>query len=308
MRKAFVKTLEKEAKRNPKIFLLTADLGFMLFEDFAKRFPQRFINMGVGEANMIGAASGIALCGKIPIVYSISNFVTLRVLEQIRNDICYQNANVKIVGVGAGFGYGLDGLTHYVTEDIAIMRSLPNMVVISPADPIEVELATKKALRYGGPVYLRLGKTGEPIIHKNKPNFTIGKGLVIQNGKDATIISTGSITYNALQAAQMIAKNGLQIRVVSMHTIKPLDKQLVIKAALETKRIFTLEEHLITGGLGTAVAEVLSEASLKDVFLKRLAIRDCCVQIVGSQNYLRDKFSLSAKKIAKIIRNALSKK
>lgn len=307
MRTAFIKALEKEAARNQKIFLLTADLGFMVFENFAKKFPQRFINMGVGEANMVGTASGLALCGKIPIIYSIGNFVTLRVLEQIRNDICYQNANVKIVTVGAGFSYGFDGPTHYVIEDISVMRSLPNMVIISPADPIEVELATKKALRYKGPVYLRLGKTGEPNIHRNKPNFAVGKGLVVQKGKDATIISTGGITYNALQAAQMLTKKGIKIRVISMHTIKPLDKRLIIKAALETKKIFTLEEHSIVGGLGSAIAETISEISLRGVLLKRLAIKDCCVQTIGTQDYLRNKFSLSPEKIAKTIKGILNK-
>lgn len=307
MRKAFIKTLEKEASRNPKIFLLTADLGFMLFEDFAKKFPLRFINMGVAEANMIGAASGLALCGKIPIVYSIGNFVTLRVLEQIRNDVCYQNANLKIVSVGAGFGYGFDGPTHYVTEDIAVMRSLPNMAVISPADPLEVGLATEKTIRHKGPVYLRLGKTGEPLIHKDKPRFTIGKGLILKNGKDATIISTGGITHNAISAAKILAKRNLQVGVISMHTIKPIDKNLIITTALETKMIFSLEEHSITGGLGTAVAEVLSEASLENVLLKRLGIKNCCIQTIGSQKYLRDKFSLSAEKIAKTIENILSK-
>lgn len=307
MRKAFIETLEKEASKNPKIFLLTADLGFMLFENFEKRFPKRFINVGVGEANMIGAASGLALSGKIPIVYSIGNFVTLRVLEQIRNDICYQNANVKIVSVGAGFGYGLDGPTHYVIEDITVMRSLPNIVIISPVDPLEVKLATEAAIRHKGPVYLRLGKTGEPAIHKNKPNFVIGRGVVLQNGKDATIISTGGITYNAVVAAKKLAKKGFQIKVISMHTIKPLDEQLVIKTALETKRIFSLEEHSIIGGLGGAVAEVLAESSLKNIFFKKLGAPDRCLRTVGTREYLLDKFLLSAEKIAETIEKALKK-
>ncbi len=305
MRTAFIKTLTKEAGKNPNIFLLTADLGFMLFEDFAKKFPKRFLNMGVSEANMIGAASGLALCGKIVVVYSIANFTTLRVLEQIRNDLCYQNANVKIVGVGSGFVYGYDGFTHYNLEDIAAIRSLPNITIVSPADPIEVELATKKILYRQGPIYLRLGKTGEPKIHKKKPRFSIGKGITIREGKKAVILATGSIVHQAIIASSLLEKKRIKVGVIDIHTIKPLDSQLIIKTAQTTTHLFTLEEHSIVGGLGSAVAEVLSEAKIKNLQFKRLGVPDKTHHFIGSREYLCQHFSLSPEKIVKTILKSL---
>ena len=306
MRKAFVKILTQEAKKNQNIFLLTADLGFMLFEGFAKKFPDRFINIGVAEANMISAASGLALSGKTVITYSIANFTTIRVLEQIRNDLCYQNADVKVVGVGAGFAYDHDGFTHYNLEDIAVMRALPNITILSPADPIEAELATKAMLYQKGPVYLRLGKTGEPRIYKKEPNFSVGKGIVIQEGKDATILASGNIIHNAIKASLLLKKRGVEIEIISLHTIKPLDRGLIIRAAKKTGCVFTIEEHSIIGGLGSAVAEVISESRIKGLKFKRLGIPDKRQRIIGSQQYLRQKHFLSPQKITQQVLSVLA--
>ena len=293
MRTAFIQTLVNLAKADERIFLIVADLGYSVVESFIKEFPKRFINVGVAEQNMTGIATGLALSGKIVFTYSIANFPTLRCFEQIRNDVCYHNANVKIVSVGGGLAYGALGMTHHGTEDIAIMRALPNMTVVVPGDPIESALSTEAIIRCNGPCYLRLGKAGEPHIHRITPNFQLGKAITVRNGNDITLIATGGILYNALQSASILAQQGIQARVVSMHTIKPLDTEVVAAAAQETNAIITIEEHSIIGGLGGAVAENLSEMYRSNVILKRLGITDSFCSQVGDQEYLRELYSIS---------------
>ena len=232
MRTTFATTLLSLAKKDRRIMLLTGDLGFSVFEDFQAQMPHQYINMGVAEQKMAGVAAGMAMDGFAPIIYSIVPFTTMRNFEQVRNDICYQNLNVKIVGVGAGFSYGPYGHTHHGLEDIGILRILPNLVILAPGDPVEVELATIAMMKYKGPVYLRLGKAGEPILHKKKPNFKIGKGLLVQDGKDVTIIATSTMLERAMIVAKMIRTS---VRVVSMPTIKPLDEKIIIESAKKTK-------------------------------------------------------------------------
>ncbi len=241
MRNAFIKTLEIEASKNKGIILLTGDLGLTVFENFMTKFPHQFFNMGVAEANMMGMATGLALCGKIPIVYSIAPFVTLRPFEQIRNDICMHNANVKIIGVGGGLAYSHAGPTHHVNEDIAVMRTLPNMTVVCPADPIETELALKTAIKYNGPVYIRLGKKGESKIYNKKPSFSLGKGVIVEKGHDIALICSGPIIHNVIQASSILKKKGYKTTIVSMHTIAPLDYKLLSKIAKTHRTIFTRE-------------------------------------------------------------------
>lgn len=303
MRNAFIKTLEQEAAKNKKIILLTGDLGFTVFENFKKRFPKRFFNMGVAEANMLGVATGLALSGKIPIVYSIVPFITLRPFEQIRNDVCMHNANVKIVGVGGGLAYTHAGPTHHIAEDFAVMRVLPNMTVISPADPIEVKLAVSQMLKKRGPVYLRLGKAGERNIHKKIPVFSIGKGILLKDGRDILIISCGSILENAVNSAANLEKLGYSTAVISMHTVKPLDTEILDKMMLRRfKAIFTVEEHNILGGLGGAIAEHLLETNIKQKpIFKRIGIKDEFCLEIGDYEYMRDYYSLSTNKITQII-------
>jgi transketolase len=242
---------------------------------------------------MVGIAAGLALSGKIVFVYSIANFVTLRCLEQIRNDACYHDANVKIVGVGAGLVYGAQGMTHHATEDMAIMRALPRMTVVSPSDPIEAELATRAIIRHPGTCYLRLTKAGEKVIHKTPPYFEIGKAIPFRTGKDVTIVCIGSATQRAIQAAERLEEKGTDPTVLIMHTLKPLDVDAVTKAATQTGAIITLEEHSITGGLGSAVAEILVESNLSHIRFRRLGLQDSYCATVGNQGYLCDTLGLS---------------
>lgn len=297
MRTAFINTLHELATNDDNIFLVTGDLGFSVLEKFQQDFPDRFLNVGVAEADMIGISAGLALSGKTPFVYSIIPFATMRCFEQVRNDVCYQNVNVRIVGVGGGLAYGGLGPTHHSIEDISIMRSLPNMTVVCPGDPIEAELATKAAAKHKGPVYIRLGKGGEPILHKAIPNFEIGKAITMRNGKDVTLISTGGMLETALTTADILLQSDLDSSVVNMHTVKPIDKEIILESAKKTGNIFTLEEHNIIGGLGSAVSEILAE-SHNSVKFKRFGVNDIFQEKVGSQKYLRTINSLSAQDIA----------
>ena len=299
MRTSFIQTLMALARADERIFLMVGDLGYSVVEHFAEKFPKRFVNVGVAEQNMTGIAAGLALCGKIVFTYSIANFPTLRCLEQIRNDVCYHNANVKIVAVGGGLAYAALGMTHHGTEDMAIMRALPNMTVVAPGDPVESALATRAVIEHPGPCYLRLGKTGEPTIHHIAPNFQIGKAITVRDGDDVTLIAIGGILYNAVRAAEQLAQQGIQARVVSMHTLKPLDAEVVLAAARETGAIITIEEHSIIGGLGSAVAEVLAESNPSPIFFKRLGIKDEFCSQVGSREYLMESYSLSVEGIVK---------
>lgn len=300
MRTAFIQTLFGLAAIDKRIVLISGDLGFGVVEPFAARFPDRFFNVGVAEQNMTGIAAGMALSGRIVFTYSIGNFPTLRCLEQIRNDVCYHNANVKIVSVGAGLAYGALAASHHATEDIAVMRALPNMVVLSPADEIEARMATQAAVTHLGPAYLRIGRAQEPVVHAEKITFEIGKAIRMLDGNDITLIGTGSMVHLCMRAARILTTNRIQARVLSMHTIKPLDDNAVRSAACETGAIITIEEHSKIGGLGSAVAEVLAEYSEHAIPFRRLALPSEFVSLVGSQPYLRDAYSLSVDGIAAV--------
>lgn len=259
-RDAYGQTLEKLGHENKDIVALDADLsGSTKTNVFAKSFPDRFINVGIAEQNLLGTAAGLAAAGKIPFASTFAVFATGRAFEIIRNSICYPNLNVKIAATHAGLTVGEDGATHQSLEDISIMRSLPNMVVLSPADGVETEQCIRKAAEYKGPVYIRLGRSGLPVIFEDDYEFQIGKGSLLREGNDVTIISTGVMTEKALLAHEQLLKEGISARVINMASIKPIDKDIIIKAAKETKGIVTVEEHNIIGGLGSAVAEVLVE-------------------------------------------------
>ncbi len=265
-------------------------------EEFAKKLPKQFINAGIAEQNMTGMAAGMAMSGNIVFTYSIANFPTLRALEQVRNDICYHDANVKIIAIGAGFHYGPLGPTHHATEDFAIMRSLPNMVVLAPGDPLEAKEAAKAMAIWKGPCYIRLGKALQ--VHKKPPKFIIGKAITLKEGRDISLIATGGMLPDAIEAANILEGKNVHARVISMHTIKPLDIVAIKKAANETGAIITLEEHSIIGGLGGAVAETLAEYSKKIPF-KRIGIPDTFSKYVGDQEYIKEKYGLSVKHIVK---------
>lgn len=300
MRTAFVKTLQKVASKNNKVFLLTGDLGFSIFEDFKENFPKQYLNAGVAEQNMTGVAAGMAMEGKIPFIYSIVPFVTMRNFEQIRNDLCYQDLNVKIVGVGSGFSYGPYGHTHHGLEDIGILRTLANITILCPGDPIETELAILASMEIKSPVYIRLGRAGEPCVYSKKPDFRVGKGIIVREGKDLTIFATGTMLYRGLEVVGKLEEKGISSRLISMHTIKPIDKNIVLNSAKNTKALFALEEHSVIGGLGSAIAEILAEKNAKTKF-KRIGVPDRFTKVIGNQEYMRRANNLSIDKIIEII-------
>lgn len=299
MRDAFIRTLVELAAADHRINLLVGDLGFGVVEPFIERFPTRYLNAGIAEQNMTGIAAGMALCGKVVFTYSIANFPTLRCLEQIRNDICHHKADVKIVSVGGGLGYGPLGITHHATEDLAILRALPDMVVVAPGDPIEAEFATRAVSEHPGPCYLRLGRSGEPRVHSSGVGFRLGKAITVKDGNDLCLISTGNMLCNAVKAAEQLSREGVEARVLSMHSIKPLDTEAVLTAARETSAIITLEEHSMIGGLGSSVAETLAECPEIKVLFRRLGLPSAFTSQVGSQEYLRRVHGLTVEAILK---------
>jgi len=297
VRKAFIKALTEEAARDKRIWLLTGDMGFSVFEDFAARYHDRFLNAGVAEANMTGVAAGLALSGLMPFMYSITPFVTMRCFEQLRIDVCYQNQNVRVIGGGGGLCYGSAGGTHHSLEDISLMRSLPNMTVVCPGDPREVTAAVRYSLDHSGPMYIRLGRDGDPLIHAGDVTLQPGKAITLRAGTDVCLIATGNILGNTLKAADELLKRGVSVRLISMPFVKPIDREAILSAAGATRALFTVEEHSLIGGLGSAVAEVLAESG-KPVRFQRLAIPDRLFKEVGSQDYLRELIGLSPTGIA----------
>jgi transketolase len=255
MRNAFAAAITRLGEADPNLVMLAGDIGNRLFDSFKDRHPLRFYNCGVAEANMTGVAAGLAASGLRPITYTITPFNTLRCLEQIRLDICYPNLPVIVVGTGSGLSYAGLGATHHSMEDIAVLRTLPNMHVVCPADPVEVGLAVEDALRLGRPTYIRLGKKGEPVIHSAPPTFTIGRGIELRAGGDVAILSVGNMLAVALQTADDLQAQGISAQVVSMHTVKPLDDALLSAAFTDKKAVVVLEEHGLTGGAGSAVLE-----------------------------------------------------
>jgi len=304
VRSAFIRTLLELAETDERIFLVVADVGFCVMDPFVERFPLRFLNVGVAEQNMTAIAAGLAMCGKVVFTYSIAGFPTLRCLEQIRNDVCYHNADVKIVSGGGGLGYGALGVTHHATEDMAVMRALPRMTVVAPGDPVEAELAVRALVAQPGPAYLRLGRSGEPLVHKPGVSFRLGEAIRVREEGEITLIATGTVLYATVLAAKRLSRHGIQARILSMHTVKPLDTEAVIAAARETNAIFTIEEHSILGGLGSAVAETLAESGLH-VRFKRLGLPDMFTTVVGCQEYLKDVYSLSIDGIVKQVVTSL---
>jgi transketolase len=301
MRTAFIETLFELAKQDERIVLIVGDLGFSVVEPFMKQLPRQFLNVGVAEQNMTGIAAGMALSGKIALTYSIANFPTLRCLEQIRNDVCYHNANVKVVSVGGGFAYGSLSVTHHATEDLAVMRALPGMVVVAPGDPGEARAATRAITAYPGPCYLRLGKAGEPTVHQGTIDFQLGKAICMREGSDATLISTGGLLHTTMRTAERLASEGIEARVLSMHTLKPLDMEAVLSAAAETRMIVTIEEHSIIGGLGSAVAEALAEADGPKITFKRIGLPSAFSPHIGNQEYLQDRHGLTPEAISQCV-------
>lgn len=294
-------------ERDPDIVLLTGDLGFRAFEPVQAAYPDRFINVGIAEANMVGMAAGLALTGKKPIVYSIASFATMRCYEQIRTDVCYHNLNVKIIGVGGGVNYAHQGVTHHTIEDVAIMRALPNMTVMCPGYSWEAMKATKAALRTEGPAYLRLGKSPGVKYEQDGFEFAIGKAFTIKEGSDIVLFSTGNVLDLVLATAKKTEEvTGKRVGVISMPTIKPINADLICRVAKEAKAIFTIEEHSIIGGLGSAVAEVLATSAVPHVTFAPFGFQDKFVTEVGGRDYLLSREGLDADQLSRAIADKLA--
>jgi transketolase len=292
VRTAFLDELYTLAKADSRIVFVTGDLGFSVVERFQAELPAQFVNAGVAEQNMTSLAAGMALCGKVVFTYSIANFPTLRCLEQVRNDVCYHEADVKVIAVGGGFAYGAMGASHHATEELGVMRMMPGMVVVAPADPQEARAATRALVEHRGPCYMRLGKAGEPAVHAGAIELRLGRAIEVRPGSDLTLIATGGMLKPAVSAAEALADRGLQARVLSMHTLKPLDEEAVRRAARETGAILTCEQHSVIGGLGSAVAEVLAELDGPRVRFRRLGLPSAFAPQVGSQTWLEAQHGL----------------
>ena len=298
-RESFGKALVELGKENENVVVLTADLaGATKTSLFEKEFPDRFINVGIAEQNMIGISAGLATTGKIPFASTFAMFAAGRAYDQIRNSVCYPKLNVKICATHAGITVGEDGATHQMIEDISLMRTLPNMTVISTSDDIQTKWAVKEISKINGPVYLRLARLSTPIIYNENQKFEIGKAVQIGEGTDGTVFATGVTVSEAIKAQENLKQKGINIRVVDVHTIKPIDKETIIKCAKETKKIISIEDHNIIGGLGSAISEVLTDEY--PCKLIRLGIKDTFGKS-GKAEELMKYFGITADDIEEIL-------
>ncbi len=304
MRNAFADEITQLAEHDPRIVLLSGDIGNRLFDRFRAQFPDRFYNVGVAEADMISIAAGLALGGLRPVTYTIASFSVYRCFEQIRVDACYHCLPVVIVGAGSGLGYAANGATHHSCEDLAVMRSLPNMTVACPADAWEVRALLRDALQQPGPVYLRIGKKGEPDVHDGIPPLRLGQGYPVRSGQEIAILCAGTLLPEALEAAKLLSVDGLSSEVVSFHTVKPLDHELLSRVFREFRLVVTVEEHALIGGLGSAVAEWRADGLDKGARLLRLGTPDAFLHGASDQDHARQQCGLTGPHIAASIRTA----
>jgi transketolase len=302
-RESYGNALKRLGATNENLVVLDADLSKSTKTAiFGAAYPERHFNMGIAEQNMVGVAAGLAASGKIPVASSFAMFAAGRAFEVIRNSICYPKMNVKICATHAGVTVGDDGASHQAIEDLSIMRSLPNMVVLNPGDDVTAQKAVEAMLEYVGPVYARFGRAAVPVVHSEDVKFEIGKGIVMNEGTDVTIIATGILVAEAVEAKETLEAEGLSVRLIDMHTIKPIDQELIIKAANETKAIVTAEEHSIIGGLGSAVAEVVAENAPAKVV--RVGVKDTFGES-GKPDQLMEAYGLKAKNIVEAVKEAL---
>ncbi len=302
MRNAFADEITQLAAQDSRIVLLSGDIGNRLFDKFKSQFPNRFFNCGVAEANMATMAAGMAMCGLRPVTYTITPFNTTRCLEQIRDDICYHNVPVLVVGTGAGLSYASLGCTHHSCEDLSFLRSLPNMTVLAPADSMELRSLLRTVFSTNRPAYMRIGKTGEPLIHPAPPSLEIGKGLPLHSGKDLCLLTTGNMLSVAMEIAEKL-KETLSIQVVSFPTVKPLDIELLSSLSQNFSFWVSLEEHSLIGGFGASLAEWMIDSAIHHVRLLRFGTPDLFPERIGSQKYLRAQYGLQPESIiAKILK------
>ena len=305
-REAYGKTLVELGQENSKIVVLDADLSKSTkTSDFAKAFPERFFNIGIAEQNLMGVAAGLAAVGKIPFASTFAVFAAGRAFEIIRNSICYPKLNVKIAATHAGLTVGEDGASHQAVEDLALMRALPNMQVFVPADAVQTREIVKRAVEIDGPVYLRLGRSGVPEVFSEGYKFIPGKGTILKEGSDVTIVALGIMTAKALKAAEILESEGITARVIDMASLKPIDRELLVESAQLTKAVVTAEEHSVIGGLGSAVSEVLTEEF--PVPVVKVGVKDVFGES-GTPNELLEKYGLTSEEIVKACKKAISLK
>lgn len=307
MRNAFADEITKLGVSDPRVVLLSGDIGNKLFDKFKAASADRFINCGIAEANMMGVAGGMALSGLRPVIYTITPFTTTRCFEQIRVDACYHNVPVIIVGTGSGLSYAELGPTHHSCEDLAIMRVLPHMTVMAPADEVELRQCLRAALKQNGPVYIRIGKRGEAIVPKKDENFQIGRSITVREGADVCLIGTGTLLPTVLAAAELLAAQGITARVESFHTIKPLDEATLQQAFSDYGVVAVVEEHSRIGGLGGSIAEWLAQQDRMQGRLVAFGVDDSFMHEIGTQEYARAKFGLTADNIAAKVQAAYKK-
>ena len=305
MRAAFAEEIELIAGLDERAILLSGDIGNRMFDSLKSKYPKRFYNCGVAEANMASVAAGLAMCGHRPVTYTITAFNTLRCLEQIRVDICLQNLPVIIVGVGGGLSYSSLNPTHHALEDIACMRSLSNMTVVCPGDAWEVRAAIRASFNLDGPVYIRLAKKNEPLVHEDVPDFTIGKGMIIKEGEQICLLNSGSLLPIAVEVTEMLTNRDVSAQLVNMPTVKPLDVDLLSNIFSDFSHVFTLEEHSVIGGFGSAVAEWLTDQRSAKAHLTRIGTDDQFMIEAGDQKYARHFFGITTKQIFKKVSQSL---
>ncbi|MFT5285783.1 MAG: transketolase [Planctomycetota bacterium] len=307
MRNAFIAELTEVAE-DPRIMALLADNGIIVYDNYLKQRPNQLLNLGIAESNLIGVAAGLASCGFIPVVYSIIPFLVMRPFEFVRDDICYQNLNVKLIGIGAGFAYSTLGPTHHGTEDVSLLACLPNLTILSPCDPRETRKAARAACEHDGPVYLRIGTGRNPEVYEADYNYQIGKGVELRAGTDVTLISTGTILSEVMLAADQLEAQKISTQVINMHTLKPLDRELVLRAAKATGAVLTIEEHSTTGGLASLVASVLMESDESATRFACLGLKDRFCESYGPIEDLRKSLGLTSRDICTAAVQLLSKK
>jgi transketolase len=306
MRDVFINRLTELAAADPRIMLITGDLGFGVLNEYQKRLPRQYLNAGVAEQNMTGLATGLALEGRIVFTYSIANFPTLRCLEQIRNDACYHDANVKIVAVGGGFSYGQLGMSHHATECLSILRALPGLTMLAPGDDWEAAEAADALVYTPGTCFIQLDRAGAAFSGRPGEVFRLGRARRMREGRDMTLVCTGGMLGDTLTAAESLEREGIECRVLQMHTLKPFDDESIFAACRETGGIVSVEEHTVEGGLGGLIAETCLEAGVLPRQFHRIGLRSGFATIVGSQPYLRQYYGIDAEAIKSTVRRLCS--
>lgn len=306
MRSTFVNTLTQLARKNDKVICVIGDTGFSVFEEFEKEFKERFINVGIAEQNFVSVGAGLAAMGMKPYIYNVVSFMTLRSMEEIVLDICYQENPVVLVGVGGGHAYGPAGPTHHAYFDIAMMRMMPNMTVVCPADPVEMKAVMEVSENYDKPLYIRIGRSIDPVVHQGSISFEIGKGICMKEGADGVLFATGTMVKDAVCACDLLKNMGIDLALYSMHTIKPIDISLIQRCMQQYPAIFTLEEHSLNGGLGSAVEDaILQNKENNNIIFKKFGFPDTFAPVTGSREYLNAYYGLDAQSVAEQIRGML---